>query len=145
MARGPAGWNFLRAGAAYFALVLGAGFVLGSVRVPFLVPRLGERWAELVEMPVMLGVIVLAARWVVAHFALPAATGPRLATGLLALVLLVAAELGLAVLIQNQPLATYIASRDPVSGSVYLAMLGLLALMPLILAHGRVPRALKPG
>ena len=48
-------------------------------------------------------------------------------------------------LIQNQPLATYIASRDPVSGSVYLAMLGLLALMPLILAHGRAPRALNPG
>ena len=116
MAHGTAVRTILRAGAAYFALVLGAGFVLGSVRVPLLVPRLGARWAELIEMPVMLIVIVLAARWVVAHFALPPATGPRLATGLLALVLLVAAELGLAVLIQNQPLAATIASRDPVSG-----------------------------
>lgn len=137
MAHGTAVRTILRAGAAYFALVLGAGFVLGSVRVPLLVPRLGARWAELIEMPVMLIVIVLAARWVVAHFALPPATGPRLATGLLALVLLVAAELGLAVLIQNQPLAATIASRDPVSGSVYLAMLGLFALMPLILVDRR--------
>ena len=145
MAHGQAGRIILRTGATYFALVLGAGFALGSVRVPFLVPQLGERWAELAEKPIMLGLIVLAARWVVAHFGLPPATGPRLATGLLALALLVAAELGLAVLIQNQPLATYIASRDPVSGSVYLAMLGLFALMPLILARWGAGRPVNPG
>lgn len=145
MARDQATRTILRAGAAYFALVMGAGVVLGSVRVPFLVPRLGERWAELAEMPIMLGVIVLAARWVVVRFGLPPATGPRLATGLLALALLVAAELGLAVLIQNQPLAAYIASRDPVSGSVYLGMLGLFGLMPLILARWGAPRPIKPG
>ena len=43
----------IKAGIAYFALVFGAGFVLGMIRVPFLVPRLGERVAELVEMPFM--------------------------------------------------------------------------------------------
>ena len=31
------------------ALVFAAGFLLGSIRVPFLVPRLGERDAELLE------------------------------------------------------------------------------------------------
>jgi hypothetical protein len=41
------------------ALVLGTGFVLGVVRVPFLVPRIGERWAELAEMPSMAGAILL--------------------------------------------------------------------------------------
>lgn len=40
----------VRAGLAYCGLVFGAGFVLGAVRVPFVVPRLGERVAELVEM-----------------------------------------------------------------------------------------------
>ena len=147
MAHGQAGRIILRTGATYFALVLGAGFALGSVRVPFLVPRLGERWPELAEMPIMLGLIVLAARWVVAHFGLPPATGPRLVTGRLALAWLVA-ELGRAVLIQNQPPAAYIASRDPVSGSVYLAMLGLFALfalMPLILARWGAGRPVNPG
>jgi len=41
--------NIIPAGLAYFAFVLGAGFVLGMSRVPFLVPRIGERWAELAE------------------------------------------------------------------------------------------------
>lgn len=80
---GPTTW--LRAGAAYFGWVFGVGFVLGSLRVPLLVPRLGERWAELLEMPLMALAIVLAARWVVRRFALVPHAGLRLAVGGLAL------------------------------------------------------------
>jgi hypothetical protein len=54
----------IKAGLAYFALVFGAGFVLGAVRVSFLVPRFGERISELSEMPLMFAVIVIAARFV---------------------------------------------------------------------------------
>lgn len=50
--------------------------------------------------------------------------------GLLALGLLVAAELALAVVLQDRTLAEYIRSRDPVSGSVYLALLLIFAAMP---------------
>ena len=127
----------IRAGLAYFALVFGAGFVLGALRVTFLVPRLGERIAELGEMPFMFLVIRLAARFVIRHFALPASMRARLGTGLLALVLLLAAEFVLAVVLQNRSLADYIASRDPVSGSIYLAMLVLFALMPAFVGQGR--------
>lgn len=55
----------LKAAVVYFALVFGAGFVLGPIRILFLVPRFGVRLAELMEFPVMLVVIVLAARWLV--------------------------------------------------------------------------------
>ncbi len=120
----------VRAGAAYFALVFGVGFILGAIRVPLLVPRLGERWAELTEMPIMGVAIVLAAGHVVRRFSLPSDAPTRLLTGGLAWVLLVAAELGLAVLLQDRSLADYIASRDPVSGAVYLVMLGFFALAP---------------
>jgi hypothetical protein len=130
----------IAAGFAYFALVMGAGFVLGSIRVPFLVPRLGARYAELIEMPIMLLVIVMAARFIVGKFALPATAPERLGAGLLALALLLTAEVMLAVVLQDRPLGDYVASRDPVSGSVYLVMLGVFAVMPLVLGRIEAPR-----
>ena len=125
----------IKAGLAYFALVFGAGFVLGALRVSLLVPRFGERISELAEMPLMFAVVVFAARFVMRRFAVPPSIPARLGTGLLALALLLAAELLLAVVLQERSLADYIASRDPVSGSVYLAMLGLFALLPVLVAR----------
>jgi hypothetical protein len=124
----------MKAALAYFGWVFGAGFLMGSVRVPVLVPRLGERMAELLEMPVMFAVIWFASRWVVRRFALPPAAGVRWRTGLVALALMIGAELSLAILLQNRSLGEYIGSRDPVSGSVYLAMLGVFAAMPYLQA-----------
>ena len=130
----------LRAGLTYFAMVFGAGFLMGMVRVPFLVPRLGERTAELLEMPVMLVVILLAARFLVRRYALTATLPGSGAAGAIGLALLLAAELSLALLFQDQTLASYIASRDPVSGSVYLVMLGVYAVMPTLIAIRTRPR-----
>jgi len=125
----------------YFACVFGAGFVLGAIRVPLLVPRLGVRWAELIEMPLMLAVIVVAARWVVRRHALGPTKAGRFWTGLLALALLLAAEFGLVLQLQGGTVAGYIESRDPVSGSVYAAMLVAFALMPLIVARAAKGRS----
>ena len=126
----------IRAGLVYFALVLGAGFALGTVRVPFIVPRIGERWAELAEMPIMAAVIFFAAGYVLRRFPEVRFRGRSLVVGLLALTLAVCAELGLAVALQSQTLGEYLNSRDRVSGSVYLAMLVVFALMPML----RLPR-----
>ena len=120
----------LKAGLTYFALAFGAGFVLGAIRVTFIVPALGERWAELLEMPVMAVVIYFAARFVARKFVLPPAPASRWSVGGIALFLLLAAEVALATLMQERTLAEYIASRDPVSGSVYLGMLLIFAAMP---------------
>lgn len=135
----PSPLRAAKAGVAYFGLVFGAGFVLGAIRVPLLVPRLGERYAELAEMPLMFVVILFAARYVVKRFALPATAPLRLGVGLLALVMLLAAEILLAVILQDRSLGQYIASRDPVSGTVYVAMLVLYAAMPYALARPRRP------
>ena len=57
--------RILKAGGLYFALVFAAGFALGTIRVLWVVPALGARTAELMEMPFMLVVTVVVARWVV--------------------------------------------------------------------------------
>ena len=104
--------RILKAGALYFGLVFGTGFVLGMIRVPLLVPRLGVQ----IEMPFMCVAIVLAARHIVHRFELPPRASIRLPVGLIALCITVSAELSLAVAFQEQSLAGYILSRDPVSG-----------------------------
>lgn len=134
----------LKPAVLYFALVLGTGFVMGTIRVPFLVPRLGERYAELLEMPFMFLAIVLAARYVVRRFALPASLPLRLQVGFAALAMSVVAELLLATVLQGRSLVEFIASRDPVSGSVYLVMLLLFALMPAILGRMNIGQSLRP-
>lgn len=129
--------NAIKAGTCYFALVFGAGFLLGMIRVPLLVPRLGVRAAELIEMPIMAIVIVLAARYVVRSFAVPWHVGIRAAVGAVALVLLLAVEFTVVLRLQGLTLADYAASRDPVAGTVYLLMLGVFAVMPLLVVRGR--------
>lgn len=120
----------IRASFLYFALVMGAGFLLGSVRVLFVVPHLGERWAELAEMPIMAMVIFVAAGYILRRYPEGQTRGRALVVGFTALALSVSAELVLAVVLQSQSLAEYLASRDKISGSVYLVMLVAFALMP---------------
>ncbi len=84
--------QILKAGVLYCALVFGAGFVLGTVRTLWIVPRYGARNAELMEAPIMLVVTILAARFVVRRRALPPTTSARLGTGFSALGILLGAE-----------------------------------------------------
>jgi len=123
--------RILRAGAVYFAVVFGAGFVLGTIRLIWVVPRLGERTAELIEAPVMLAITILAARWAVGRRAVPAVALQRLGMGLIGLGLLLVAELVVVVLVRGLTLSQYIASRDIVSGTVYLVLLAVFA-VPLL-------------
>lgn len=133
--------GLLRAAATYFALVFGTGFVLGAVRVPLLVPRLGERLAELLEMPWMALAMVLAARLVVRRQLRGCGPLTRAAAGALALAFMVAAELAVGLLWRQLPLRELLIGRDPVSGAVYLALLLLYALLPLLLGRGSTTTA----
>ncbi len=124
--------KIVKAGALYFALVFGAGFVLGTIRTLWLVPRLGTRVAELLEMPLMFVVTVVAARWIVRRLAVPTSIWARLAMGFLALVLLLIAEFSFVLGLRGLTIREYHATRDPVSGTVYYLMLGVFAVMPLL-------------
>lgn len=125
----------LQAGSLYFAIVFGAGFVLGPIRLLWIVPRVGTRAAELIESPIMLLVIIVAARWVVRRLAVPSAFSIRLGMGGVALGLMLAAEFGFVLQLRGLNIEAYLASRDPVAGTLYYAMLVLFALMPLFVVR----------
>jgi hypothetical protein len=120
-----------RAAAIYFVVVLAAGFALGTVRTLVVVPRIGERAAELAEMPLLVAVSFLAARWIIARHA-PLRVAQRFAVGLIALGLLLAAEVFLVLGARQLTLQQYITGRDPVAGSTYVIALALFALLPLV-------------
>jgi hypothetical protein len=133
----------IRAALAYFAIVLGTGFVLGVFRVPILVPRIGERWAELVEMPIMAAVIFFAAGYILRRFPEMRSPGRSLGAGGLALALSIAAELALVILLQDRTMAEFVRSRDKISGSVYIGLLLVFAVMPRIRLSNDAPETHK--
>jgi hypothetical protein len=122
--------RILRPALLYFALVFGAGFVLGPLRVLFVVPRIGPRAAELAEMPVMLVVIWLAARWIARRGTPPPAPGERLAFGALAAALVMLADIGVGMKLRGLSLAEIFVDRDPVSGTAFYLALVFCALAP---------------
>jgi hypothetical protein len=127
--------QILKAGVVYFALVFGAGFLLGSIRTLWVVSRFGTRMAELMETPIMFVVTSVAARWVVRRLAVPSIPSWRLGMGCVALGLLLFAEFTLVLWLRGLSISEYFASRDPVSGTVYYVMLGVFAIMPLLVAR----------
>lgn len=122
-------------GLRYFAIVFSLGFVFGVIRVTWLVPRLGEARAELLEIPVMVACIFFIARWQVRCHV----QSPRdwLFSGLLALALLLAFEFSVVLALRGLTLAEWLASRDPLVFSAYVASLLAFAVIPACLARQR--------
>jgi len=127
--------QILRAGVFYFALVFGAGFVLGTIRTLWVVAFFGTRKAEQMEMPIMLAVTIVAARWTVLRLSVPMMWSARLGMGCIALVLMLIAEFGFVLWIRGLSIKEYFATRDPVSGAAYYLLLIVFAIMPLLVAR----------
>jgi len=127
----------LKAGVLYFVLVFSAGFVLGTIRTLWAVPRFGVRAAELMEAPIMFGVSILAARWVVRHVGIPPLWARRLALGCIALGLMLLVEFTVVLWIRGVTIRGYLEARDPVSGTVYFLTLGAFAVIPIFVGRPR--------
>ena len=127
--------QILKAGMLYFVFVFGAGFLLGPIRILWVVPRLGTRVAELLEAPIMFVIIIVAARWIVRRLAVPSKASSRLSMGGIALSLLLIAEFTLVLWLRGLSIREYLAGRDAVAGTVYYVMLGAFAIMPLLVAR----------
>ena len=130
--------KWVKSAVMYFVIVFGAGFAFGAIRTLWVVPKVGVRTAELMEMPFMVAVIILACRYVVRQFAL-SDTWHRIAMGFSSLSLLIGAELFLNSWVTGRAVSAYISDRDPVSGTAYFCALGLFAAMPLLVGKRRSP------
>jgi len=137
--------QILRLSISYFVLVFLAGTVLGSLRVPFLQPYLGLRYAELLEMPLMMVAI-----WQAAQFTMWEIVEDQNSTwsfiapimiGLLALLWLMASELATTALISGfwNVFTVYFYERDYIAGPIYGLALLIFASMPLAIRLRQKP------
>jgi hypothetical protein len=122
----------LKAGFLYFLIVFGAGFVLGPIRITWVVPRFGARMAELMETPIMLLVIIIAAQWIVRRLAVPCTVWSRLGMGDIAISLLLITEFTVVLRLRGISLREYFATRDSISGTAYYLAVAVMAVMPLL-------------
>ncbi len=132
--------SVLSQGFRYFLWVFIAGFGLGILRTLWVVPLVGERWAELGEMPLMLAVIVVVARGRVQAISKnsEAVASQRfyLGLGVVALMFMLGADVAVGVCLRGMTILQALVARDPVSGSVYYGMLLLFGLMPWLWMRG---------
>jgi hypothetical protein len=124
--------RIIRVSVLYFAIVFAAGFVLGTLRVFFMVPLIGVRLAELIEVPIMVLISYITARSLIERFDIPYTLAGRIAMGAIGLGLLLLAEFGFVLWMQRLTINEYIASRDPISGTAYVISLLIFAIFPLI-------------
>ncbi|MCZ8375597.1 MAG: hypothetical protein O9342_09495 [Beijerinckiaceae bacterium] len=132
----------IAAGAGLFGLVFAAGFLLGTIRELALRPLLGADPARLLELPVMITLSWLSARWILRRAGKRSARW-QFEVGLIAFLLLMAAEMALGILILGRGLSAFIADIFTLTGMLSFLAQALLIVMPRLAAsatgssHGR--------
>ncbi len=127
----------VEAAIGYFAVVFGMGFLLGTLRVLLIAPRLGEELAVVVELPVMLTVSWLACGRIIDWLSVPGVLAQRLAMGGLAFVLLMAAETGVSVLAFGRTIVQHFETYRTAPSLLGLSAQIAFAVMPAIQLYAR--------
>ncbi|MFM5893139.1 MAG: hypothetical protein ACKOQM_01740 [Novosphingobium sp.] len=117
------------AAAAYWGVVFAFAFGLGVVRTLWLAPQIGALAAVLCEVPLVLAASWWTARRLIARFQITG-QGEALAMGLIAFILLMAAEAALAGVLASQSPAAWLHGLITPAGATGLAGQLLFAAMP---------------
>ena len=129
----------VRAGAVYFVIVFVLGFVLGTVRVVWVVPQLGEASAVSLEAPIILAFSWAVSRWCVSYFQVQENLAARLLMGLVAFVLLMSAELGVSVIAFGRSVADHFAGYRSFPGAIGGSAQLIFAFLPVIQGWSKRP------
>ena len=115
--------------AAYWGIIFALGFVLGTVRVLWVIPRVGLIPATLLELPIILAASWFAAGWIVRRFAIESGR-EALVLGVLAFAILIAAECALAAALAGETPAQWLAGLRQPHALLGLAGQMVFAVMP---------------
>ena len=122
----------LRAGTLYFAIMFLIGFVLGTLRVLWLVPAIGEARAVLLEVPLMLILSWLVAARVIRRVRVAATVPARAVMGGSAFALLMGAELFLSLTLFGLSAQEWLHRFADPAGLTGLAGQAVFGLIPVI-------------
>ncbi len=121
----------------YFAVVFGAGMLLGPIRVFWLEPRLGKSIAVLCEMPFLVTAMILAAQWLPRQTGISGARGPLATMGVGALILQQMADFAVGTMLRGLTPSEQLQNFKTPAGVIYAVALLLFAAMPVLVSGGR--------
>jgi hypothetical protein len=124
--------NSIRVGFLYFVAVFAIGFLLGTIRILVLIPRLGELVSTFIELPILLSAAWLISDFLTTRFNVPSQWWVRLSMGIVAFGILMAAELGLAVWLFGSTVQEHFAAYQSLPKTIGLAGQVVFALIPLL-------------
>lgn len=124
--------NSIRVGFLYFVAVFAIGFLLGTLRVLVLIPRLGELVSTFIELPILLSAAWLISDFLTTRFNVPYQWWVRLNMGIVAFGILMAAELGLSVWLFGSTVQEHFAAYQSLPKTIGLAGQAVFALIPLL-------------
>lgn len=125
--------RILTSAALYFLFVFGVGFVLGPIRVFWLEPVIGPVAAALCEAPLLLAAMMFAALRVPAKIGMPINTWSLIKMGLMALGILILADVTVGTAIRGISWGEQFAYLATPAGLMYLGLLAAFAAMPALL------------
>jgi hypothetical protein len=121
-----------KAGAFYAIIVFVIGFILGTIRVLLLAPRLGETIAVIVEAPVILAASWFVCRWCVDRLDVRRTVSARSLMGLAAFLVLMSVEVVGMGAVLGRSLVDQLSSYGSLFGAIGLAAQVVFAMFPLI-------------
>lgn len=120
----------LISGTVYFLLLFALGFILGTIRVLIVAPRLGELAATLVEIPVMLVAAYFACGWTMRRWQVSGAASIRWTMVFWFLILLLLFETLLGALLFDRTIAAQWAVLSTPAGLIGLTAQIFASLLP---------------
>ncbi len=131
----------MMAGTVAFIAVFATGFVLGTIRVLVVAPRLGPLAAVLIEIPLILVASWRVTGWAIQRWVVDRRYAERIRMGAIAFALLIAAEAVLGIAVFRQSPGQWLSSFTTPAGAVGLIAqlaFGFMPVMQMKLPHSTI-------